>query len=285
MLARIAFAIAGVAVLFCLTLGQAEGKTMTGFIITGGLLGEDAAFVELPIPSGTYLPIGIPVSDLQATGQPQQLPDLSYDLYGGGLDMSGGPDYLYYPEASLIHDRVYGNWWEVLPKGTDLLTAPIADALAKKGRGELQMGALAAYLQFAHMGEVSYWLRPLGTLSSDYSATNGCSECAHISEPEDFAMRELVDTLQGIPVASDGVDRRSAFYLEYYGQVGSSGFGGVLGIYAPPGKGNSGRLWLAGRTTLDRYFETTPGFDDAAALATSDSQFSPRGAAARLTRD
>jgi hypothetical protein len=80
-------------------------------------------------------------------------------------------------------------------------------------------------------------------------------------------MRDLVATLGRTPVVSDEVARSPAFYLEFYGQVGGGGFGGLLGAYAPPDKGHSGRLWLAGRTTFDRFFETTPGFDDAAAQA------------------
>ena len=272
MVARIAFAITGLALLFCLTLEQAEGKSMTGFVITGGALGEDAAFVELPIPEGTYLPIGIPMSNLQAIGQPRQLPDLSYDLYGGGLDLSGGPDYRYYPEAGLLYDTNYDNWWEVLPQGMTLLAGPIDDALAKSARGELLRGVVPAYLRFAHMDQAGYWLRPVqtgalgaGALGADYSATLGCRECAYIPDPGNFAMRDLVATLESTPVVSDEVDRGPTFYLEFYGQVGSGGFGGLLGVYAPPDEGQSGRLWLAGRTTFDRFFETTPGFDDTAA--------------------
>ena len=80
-------------------------------------------------------------------------------------------------------------------------------------------------------------------------------------------MRDLGAMLEGTPVVSDEVDRGSMFYIEYYGQVGSGGFGGPLGVYAPPDEGQSGRLWLAGRATSDPSFKTTPGFDDAVAQA------------------
>ena len=90
-------------------------------------------------------------------------------------------------------------------------------------------------------------------------------------------MRDLAAMLSKGPT-TDHSPRGPAYAIEYFASYGRGGVGGLVGFYAPPEDGESGRFWPPGYNydTETPYFEATAGFDAVVASALSGPQPEPQ---------
>jgi hypothetical protein len=250
---------------------QAKGPS---YLVTGGELGDYAGHVGLE----EYLP-GPAAEPVEA---PRDLPDLAYDLYNSSGNLAvpyqiatGGPEFRYYPNLRLLHQREADRWYQPSADLLASLDAAVAEALAAKTRGELERDPVVADFRARSLHDVTYWLRPTSTIAFDdtYYASapfscDGLPDCATVTRSSEvFIMGDLIETL-GRPLRpADGA--RAAFVIEYYGSVDGGGIGGILGFYSPAADGQPGRFWYASyfHDHSTPYHETTPGFDAAVAEA------------------
>lgn len=257
----------------------AEAKGAT-YILAGGELGRYA--VMIGTPQGSWLP-GEHDHEVEPPRQPSSL---VYDMYAsyGNLAVShqlanGGPELRYYPELRLLQRSQPDSWYRLAPETAAFLDAAIEEALAKRGRGELEKGPIAADFRARHLPEVRYWLRPSTAVdeSPGVPALAGCAECIGLAGPrEAFIMRDLVEVLSQAPKAHGRLPEASAFLIEYEGIVEPpyGGIGGRLGHYDPPAGDAPGRFWPGGYSLDMPYYETTAGFDAVIAEALSRSEAS-----------
>ena len=266
-----------------LAVRSAEAKKLPSWVIAGGELGPYAAHVSAPIPEEHAQPIQLPGRDAQAVGPPSQLPDLSYDLYSFGSFpiglANGGPELRYYPELKLLQRGQSDSWARLAPEAVAFLDAAIEEALAKRAKGELEQGPIAADFRARHLPEVRYWLRPSAAVdeSPGVPALAGCAECIGLAGPsEAFIMRDLLEVVSRAPKAHGRLSVAPAFLIEYEGIVEPpyGGIGGRLGYYHPPTGDAPGRFWPGGYSPDMPYYETTAGFDAVIAEALSRTEAS-----------
>ena len=285
LLRLVAFAVA-IALLLVSARG-AEAK-LPSYVIAGGDLGSYAAHFSVLAVVGDEDWLGwLPGENAQAVEPPKRLPSLAYDLYPSYGNFAvpyqvanGGPELRYYPDLRLLQRRAADAWYALAPEAVAFLDAAIEDALAKKARGELERGPIAADFRARHLPEVGYWLVPVsaGAADENYIAPSlsRCDQCTIlVGSREEWIMRHLVETVSQ-PLQGSASDP-PAFAIEYYGIVlpPSGGIGGVLGFYAPPIGDGPGRFWPGGYSSEAPYFETTAGFDAFVADAVTYASASP----------
>ena len=258
----------------------AEAK-MPSWVIAGGELGPYAAHVFAPIPEEPGEVIQLPGPDAQAVAPPQQPSSLVYDLYASYGNFAvphqladGGPELRYYPELKLVQPAQSESWYRLTPEAVAFLDAAIEEALAKRARGELEKGPIAADFRARHLPEVRYWLRSSAAVedSNAVPASADCPECIGLAGPsEAFIMRDLLEVVSQAPKAHARLSEAPAFLIEYYGIVlpPHGGIGGRLGYYDPPAGDGPGRFWPGGYSPGMPYYETTAGFDAVIADALS----------------
>ena len=266
---RMAYRLLGIVtvlVLLALDPSGASAKSPS-FILTGGELGEYAAHVFSPLPQGPYLVFGAPVSQLTLTQAPGGEPSPRYAIYDSGPYAAwNGPNHYYYPTARLLHTLTQDRWHDVLPEWAAFMDSAIETALAEKGRGELEVGPIAAGLRQSRMPKGTLWLRPsVGRDGSSFSSLSfgRCGGCAPLlGSAEEFVMRDLAAMLSKGPT-TDHAPRGPAYAIEFFASYGRGGVGGLVGFYAPPEDGESGRFWPPGYNydTETPYFQATAGFD------------------------
>ena len=282
---RMAFRLLGIVTVLALLVVNPSGASakQPSFILTGGELGEYAAHVSSPLPQGPYLVFGAPVSQLALTQAPSSEPSPRYAIYDAGPYAAWkGPSHYYYPTTRLLHslDLDKDRWYDVLPEWAAFMDSAIEEALAQKGRGELELGPIAAGLRQSWIPRGTLWLRPnAGGEGSSYSASSvsRCAGCAFLGPAEEFVMRDLAAMLSKGPT-TDHSPRGPAYAIEFFASYGRGGVGGLVGFYAPPEDGESGRFWPPGYNydTETPYFEATAGFDAVIASALSGPQTNPQ---------
>jgi len=291
-------------VVVALAVRSAEAK-LPSWVIAGGELGPYAARIVAPIPEeDAQLIYQLPSRDAQAVAAPSQLPDLSYDLYASGSFpiglANGGPDLRYYPELTLVQPAQSDSWYRLAPEEVAFLDAAIEEALAKRARGELEKGPIAADFRARHLPEVRYWLRPSAAVddSNAVPTSANCAHCIGLAGPsEAFIMRDLLEVVSQAPKAHARLSEAPAFLIEYYGIVlpPHGGIGGRLGYDDPPAGVAPGRFWPGGYSPGMPYYETTAGFDaviaealsrteGSAEIAPADEQVKPSAAVADNSR-
>ena len=262
-----------------LSIHDAEAKGAT-YILAGGELGPYAVMIGTPHASW------LPGEHDHEVVPPQQPSSLVYDMYAsyGNLAVShqlanGGPELRYYPELKLLQRGQSDSWYRLAPATAAFLDEAIEDALAKRARGELEKGPIAADFRARHLPKVTYWLRPSAVADDSYRVPSlvSCAECIVLARPsEAFIMRDLIEVVSQAPKAHDRLSASPAFLIEYEGIVEPpyGGIGGRLGYYDPPAGDAPGRFWPDGYSSDMPYYETTAGFDAVIAEALSRTEAS-----------
>ena len=224
------------------------------------------------------------------------MPSLRYELYSSWGNFAvpeqiadGGPELHYYPEAGLLHLKFDGGWLRLSDSGERTLGRALAEALAKKEAGELELGPIRADFRVRHLADAAYTLnawsedfRPRDYSSFGEPWLDGPS-LGKLSGPraENFVMEELVATLGSTPATSPRAVATVAISYTASDPETRTGYGGLLGFYAPPEGGRPGRFWHDGYFYDGNtpYYETTPGFDAiiAGALAPPPVIAAPEG--------
>ena len=96
-------------------------------------------------------------------------------------------------------------------------------------------------------------------------------------------MRDLVAMLREGPT-TDHSPSGPVYAIEFFASYGRGGVGGLVGFYAPPEEGDSGRFWSPGYNydTEEPFFETTLGFDAVIVRALDASQTQPLEPASQI---
>lgn len=263
--------------LLLLTIGEAEAK-LPGYIITGGELGEYAAYAGGAVAAGNERSaVWLPGPNAVDRAKPDELPSLRYDIYNSGSVhyalANGGPEFAYYPEARLLQHSSANSWSKLSLETAAFLDSAVADALASMARGELEVGPLAADLRARGLAEASYWFVPypeggmtnaeLGRFDSRLMRDSGLAQVSG-RHSEELIMRYLVATVSGQAKTALSAPPRYAVFSRAAAAGGAAG--GHFGYYDPPLADRPGRFWL-GSSPAGPYYETTPGFDALVASA------------------
>jgi len=255
--------------LLLLTIGEAEAK-LPGYIITGGELGEHAAYAGGAVAAeNEFSAVWLPGPNAVDRSKPDELPSLRYDIFNSGSVpyalANGGPEFAYYPEARLLQHSSVNSWSKLSPETAAFLDGAVEDALASMTRGELEVGPLAADFRARGLAEVSYWFVPypeggmtnaeLGRLDSLLMRDSGLAQVSG-QQSEELIMRHLVATVSGQANKALSAPPRYAVFSRAAAAGGA--VGGHFGYYDPPAGDRPGRFWL-GSSPAGPYYETTPG--------------------------
>jgi len=261
---RLTVTVIALAVALIATRG-AEAKT-PAYVITGGELGPYAYHFFLGLEDeSNFVDPGV------VAEAPRPLPALAYDLYNSWGNFAlpfqianGGPELRYYPEPKLLSRPADGVWMKVSQRGAAVLDGAIAEAVAKRAKGELEGSPIAADFRARHLAVASYGLYAYPEAGLDAGAIDPWLRGRRLGgigppESETFIIGELVATVTRVPKESQ--EASPELVISYSARVGDTGYGGVLGFYSAPKAGRPGQFWDDGYVNESRwpYYETTPG--------------------------